>query len=95
MLAGEIGDIGRIVVGAGQVVAGLCLMLPRGHVIGTLLLALLTVGIMGVMIGRAAEGDAARTAPKQVMAIELAMAQTCERGPGTPLRLNLSRELAI
>ena len=95
LLVGEIGDVGRMVVGAVQVVAGLCLMLPRGHVIGTLLLALLTVGIMGVMIGRAAEGNAARAAAPKQVSIHSAVANACERGSATPLRQTPTRELAI
>lgn len=96
MIAGEIGDVGRTVVGAVEVVAGLCLMLPRGHVIGTMLLAFLTVGVLAVIIGRSMERDSMRFGTQgQAIVIYPAVAHACERSPGELPRLTVARELMI
>jgi uncharacterized membrane protein YphA (DoxX/SURF4 family) len=52
----ELSDMSRSIVGAVQIVAGLCLLLPRAPMIGAALLAVLTVFVVGISIGRSS-GD--------------------------------------
>ena len=47
------------VAGTAEMVAGLCLLLPRGGVIGAVLLACVMVGGLGVTIGHVASAAAA------------------------------------
>jgi uncharacterized membrane protein YphA (DoxX/SURF4 family) len=51
-----------LVAGAAELVAGLCLMLPRGGILGAVLLTGVMVGALGVTIGHVAS---AATAPAQ------------------------------
>jgi hypothetical protein len=95
-MADTIGDVGRMLVGAVEIVAGLCLLLPRGQVIGAFLLALVTVGMMGLIIGRSVDGAALRLAsPKHVTAVYSTDVRACERTQGTILHLTAPRERAI
>lgn len=96
IMTDAIGDVGRTLVGAVEIIAGLCLLFPRGHVIGTLLLAVVTVGLLGVIIGRSADGGSLRLAsPKHLTAIYSSDARVCESAPGAGVRLTSPRELAI
>lgn len=95
VVIGEIGNVGRMVVGGVEVVAGLCLLLPRGHVVGTVLIAFLTVAVLAVMVGRAMERDSVRVGWQGSTVTRSAVVSTCERNAGTPLRLSVARDLAI
>jgi hypothetical protein len=48
-----------MVAGAAEIVAGLCLLLPRGGIVGALLLTCVMVGALGVTIGHVASTAAA------------------------------------
>jgi uncharacterized membrane protein YphA (DoxX/SURF4 family) len=47
------------VAGAAEILAGFCLLLPRGGILGALLLTCVMVGALGVTIGHVASGIAA------------------------------------
>lgn len=48
-----------LVAGTCEIVAGLCLLLPRGGVLGAFLLASVTVGALGMTLGHVASATAA------------------------------------
>ena len=48
-----------MVAGTAEIVAGLCLLLPRGGILGAVLLACVMVGALGVTIGHVASATAA------------------------------------
>src|SRR4029078_5088703 len=48
-----------LVAGTCEIVAGLCLLLPRGGILGAFLLASVTVGALGMSLGHAASATAA------------------------------------
>jgi DoxX-like family len=48
-----------MVAGTCEIAAGLCLLLPRGGVVGAFLLACVTVGALGVSLGHVASATAA------------------------------------
>ncbi len=96
MIAAEIGDVGRMVVGATEIVAGLCLILPRAHVIGTMLLAFLTVGVLAMIVGRSIERDPMRFGTQgQAIVAHPAVARAGGRSPAALRRLSVPRELII
>jgi uncharacterized membrane protein YphA (DoxX/SURF4 family) len=51
------------VAGCAEIVAGLCLLLPRGGILGAVLLTCVTVGALGVTIGHVASAVAAPVQP--------------------------------
>jgi uncharacterized membrane protein YphA (DoxX/SURF4 family) len=53
-----IGEGFLFVAGCAELVAGLCLLLPRGGVIGAVLLTCVTVGALGVTLGHVASATA-------------------------------------
>ena len=48
-----------MVAGTAEIVAGLCLLLPRGGILGAVLLTCVMVGALGVTIGHVASATAA------------------------------------
>jgi len=46
------------IAGAAEIAAGLCLLLPRGGILGAVLLACVTVGALGVSLGHVASAVA-------------------------------------
>ena len=46
------------IAGAAEIAAGLCLLLPRGGILGAVLLACVTVGALGVTLGHVASAVA-------------------------------------
>jgi len=46
------------VAGCAEILAGLCLLMPRGGIVGAVLLVCVTVGAMGVTIGHIASASA-------------------------------------
>jgi uncharacterized membrane protein YphA (DoxX/SURF4 family) len=48
-----------MVAGTAEIIAGLCLLLPRGGILGAVLLACVMVGALGVTIGHVASAVAA------------------------------------
>ena len=56
-----------MVAGAVEIVAGLCLLLPRGGIVGALLLTCVMVGALGVTIGHVASAVAAQPASAHTM----------------------------
>ena len=53
-----IGQSFLTIAGAAEIVAGLCLLLPRGGILGAVLLACVTVGALGVTLGHVASAVA-------------------------------------
>jgi uncharacterized membrane protein YphA (DoxX/SURF4 family) len=51
------------IAGTIEMIAGLCLLLPRGGIVGAVLLACVMVGALGVTIGHVASAAALPTAP--------------------------------
>lgn len=51
-----------LVAGTAEIVAGICLLLPRGGILGALLLTSVMVGALGMTIGHLASGNAAPVA---------------------------------
>jgi uncharacterized membrane protein len=56
------------VAGCAEIIAGLCLLMPRGGIVGAVLLVCVTVGAMGMTIGHIASA-AAQPAPAQQLTI--------------------------
>jgi uncharacterized membrane protein YphA (DoxX/SURF4 family) len=56
-----------MVAGTAEIVAGLCLLLPRGGILGALLLTCVMVGALGVTIGHVASAVAAQPAAARTM----------------------------
>jgi uncharacterized membrane protein YphA (DoxX/SURF4 family) len=48
----------RLVAGSAEIIAGLCLLMPRGGILGAVLLATVMVGALGVTIGHVASNVA-------------------------------------
>jgi hypothetical protein len=91
-----LGEVGRIATGAVQIGAGLCLLLPRGQVVGAALLAALTIGVMGAAVGHFATGGDVRFASMtRVPQFFSAVARSCDRAPGPALRAAAPRDWAI
>lgn len=91
-----LGDAGRIGAGAVQILAGLCLLLPRGQVVGAALLAFLTLGVAGITIGHvAAGGNVHLASSNRAPQVFSAVAGACERLPANSLRLAAQRDWAI
>jgi uncharacterized membrane protein YphA (DoxX/SURF4 family) len=53
------------VAGCAEIAAGLCLLLPRGGIVGAVLLACVMVGTLGGTIGHVASAVAAQSSPAQ------------------------------
>ena len=53
------------VAGCAEILAGLCLLMPRGGIVGAVLLVCVTVGAMGVTIGHVASASAQPAKPAQ------------------------------
>jgi uncharacterized membrane protein YphA (DoxX/SURF4 family) len=54
-----------LVAGCAEIAAGLCLLLPRGGIVGAVLLACVMVGTLGGTIGHVASAMAMQPAPAQ------------------------------
>jgi uncharacterized membrane protein YphA (DoxX/SURF4 family) len=54
------------IAGSVEIIAGLCLLLPRGGVVGAVLLVCVTVGALGMTIGHLASAGAAPAPPISV-----------------------------
>ena len=53
------------VAGCAEIAAGLCLLLPRGGIVGAVLLACVMVGTLGGTLGHVASAVAAQSTPAQ------------------------------
>jgi uncharacterized membrane protein YphA (DoxX/SURF4 family) len=53
------------VAGCIEIFAGLCLLMPRGGIVGAVLLVGVTVGAMGMTIGHVASASAQQAKPQQ------------------------------
>jgi uncharacterized membrane protein YphA (DoxX/SURF4 family) len=71
------------VAGCVEILAGLCLLMPRGGIVGAVLLVCVTVGAMGMTIGHVASA-ASHSAPAQQLTIS--HIQTMERDTRTASR---------
>jgi uncharacterized membrane protein YphA (DoxX/SURF4 family) len=60
-----IGQTFLFVAGCAEIAAGLCLLLPRGGIVGAVLLACVMVGTLGGTIGHLASAVAMQAAPAQ------------------------------
>ena len=62
-----LGSTFRLVAGSAEILGGLCLLLPRGGLIGAFLMACVMVGVMGATIGHlATHGGSMQPATQQV-----------------------------
>ena len=52
-----------LVAGTAEIVAGVCLLLPRGGILGAFLLASVTIGTLGMTLGHVASSAHAAPAP--------------------------------
>ena len=69
------------VAGIAEIVAGICLLLPRGGVLGAVLLTCVMVGALGVIIGHMASAVAA---PTFVRRHQLSGQPRCRHDPNLP-----------
>jgi hypothetical protein len=68
-----IGSSIRFGIGIAEIAAGLCLLMPRGGILGSAVLACVTVGMLGVSIGHVAtrQGEPAVTQAPKAAAVSL------------------------
>ena len=65
------------VAGSVEILAGLCLLMPRGGILGAVLLVCVTVGAMGMTIGHVASAVAH---PAQAPQLTISHIQTMDQG---------------
>lgn len=65
------------VAGCIEIVAGLCLLMPRGGIVGAVMLVGVTVGAMGMTIGHVASAAAQQAKPAQ---FTISHIQTMDQG---------------
>jgi putative oxidoreductase len=70
-----LGSTFRLVAGSAELLGGLCLLLPRGGVIGAFLMACVMVGVMGATVGHAVT-QGAQPATQQVFVAKTFQAVT-------------------
>jgi uncharacterized membrane protein YphA (DoxX/SURF4 family) len=71
----------RMIAGSAEIVAGLCLLLPRGGVVGAVLLSAVMVGALGVTIGQVASSVAAPAYAQQyTISSPQVVVGSCESG---------------
>jgi hypothetical protein len=89
-----LGGEARVILGTLEIVAGLCLLAPRGACVATALLAILTVGVVGIAIGQSAPG---RTAALQGAAprLQVAVDSFRERSRSDILTMTAKKPLRI
>jgi uncharacterized membrane protein YphA (DoxX/SURF4 family) len=76
----------RMIAGSAEVLAGLCLLLPRGGILGALLLTSVMVGALGVTIGHIASSVAAPAYAQQyTVSTHQAVAGSCLNDSGRPV----------
>jgi putative oxidoreductase len=72
-----------MVAGAAEIAAGLCLLLPRGGILGAVLLACVMVGALGVTVGHVASAVAQPVPATALTATALQSFQSGRNGSGT------------
>ena len=79
--------IGGMIAGSAEILAGLCLLLPRGGILGAVLLSSVMIGALGVTIGQVASAAAAAPAYAQQFTVSShqAVASPCLRDAGRPV----------
>ncbi len=76
----------RMIAGSAEVFAGLCLLMPRGGIVGALLLTSVVVGALGVTIGHIASSVAAPAYARQyTVSTHQAVAGSCQNETGRPV----------
>ena len=76
----------RMIAGSAEVLAGLCLLMPRGGVFGALLLTSVVVGALGVTIGHVASSVAAPAYAQQyTVSTHQAVAGSCQNDSARPV----------
>lgn len=91
-----LGDTARMTLGAVEMFAGLCLLMPRGQVVAVALLALVTAGAAGTTLAQSAAGGvqfaaAHRAAPQ----LQTALDGACAGGSATSLKTAAMRDWRI
>lgn len=74
-----VGEGARLAIGTLQMIAGACLMVPRGHVAGAAILVAITIGL-AVFVGVQTVGEAS-AARRDRVRIDAAVAGTCGARP--------------
>jgi uncharacterized membrane protein YphA (DoxX/SURF4 family) len=76
----------RMIAGSAEILAGLCLLLPRGGVVGAVLLSAVMVGALGVTIGQVASAVAAPAYAQQyTISSPQPVSGPCMRETGRPV----------
>ena len=83
-----------MVAGSAEIIAGLCLLMPRGGILGAVLLTCVMVGAMGVTIGHVASAmTQGHVAQASQFTISIGNASACDIG--RPFTIQRKAELDV